>query len=292
MSDRKLRLGLPKGSLQEATLMLLAKAGFNFNLVGRSYYLNCDDPEIEARLVRSQEMGPYVQSGHFDAGITGLDWIMETNAKVQRVEDLVYSKATMRKCRWVLAVPESSPIHGPKDLDGMRVATELVNVTRRYFRRHGVRAKVEFSWGATEIKAPEFADAIVEITETGKSLQANNLRVLDTILETWTQLIANREAWADEWKREKIQNLALLLKAAISAEGRAGLKLNVRVVDLEKIIRILPAITSPTVSHLKDERWVAVETIIEEKKVRQVLPALKAAGAEGIVEYPLNKVIE
>lgn len=174
----------------------------------------------------------------------------------------------------------------------MRVATELVNVTRRYFRRHGVRAKVEFSWGATEIKAPEFADAIVEITETGKSLQANNLRVLDTILETWTQLIANREAWADEWKREKIQNLALLLKAAISAEGRAGLKLNVRVVDLEKIIRILPAITSPTVSHLKDERWVAVETIIEEKKVRQVLPALKAAGAEGIVEYPLNKVIE
>ncbi|MCX7012393.1 MAG: ATP phosphoribosyltransferase, partial [Candidatus Sumerlaeota bacterium] len=227
-----------------------------------------------------------------DAGITGLDWILETNAKVHRVADLIYSKATMGKCRWVLAVPNASPVQSVKDLNGKAIATEVVNLTRRYLRSHGVRARVEFSWGPTENKAPEFVDAIVDITETGGSLRANGLRIVDTVLETWTQLIANRAAWKDPWKREKIESLALLMQAAIAAEGRVGLKLNVQVKDLDKVVRILPAITSPTISHLKDERWVAVETIIAETTVRKTLPALRKAGAVGIVEYPLNKVIE
>lgn len=292
MAKKILRLGAPKGSLQEATLALFEKAGFRFSQVNRSYYLNCDDPQIEARLVRAQEMAPYVQQGHFDVGITGLDWILETNSKVQRVADLIYSKSSMRKSRWVLAVPESSKIQSPKDLQGLTVATEVVNLAKRYFRRHGVRPKLEFSWGATEIKAPEFVDAIIEITETGNSLRANNLRIVDTVQETWTQLIANREAWRDPWKREKIEAIALLLQAAIAAQSRVGLKLNARIEDLEAILSILPSITSPTISHLKDERWVAVETIIEEATVRQALPALRRARAVGIVEYPLNKVIE
>jgi ATP phosphoribosyltransferase len=292
MTSKRLRLGLPKGSLQESTLELMRGAGFIFSQVGRSYYVNCDDEEIEARLVRTQEMAPYVMDGHFDAGITGLDWILETNSKVHRVADLIYSRATMGKCRWVLAVPESSPVKKPEDLNGKSVATEVVNLAKRYFRRKGVRPHIEFSWGATEIKAPEFVDAIIEITETGNSLRANGLRVIDTVQETWTQLIANREAWQDKWTREKIENIALLLGGAISAAGRVGLKLNVELDNLGKVIEILPAITSPTISSLQDERWVAVETIIEEKTVREVLPALRRAGAKGIVEYPLNKVIE
>jgi ATP phosphoribosyltransferase len=291
-SKKILRLGLPKGSLQDSTLALMDKAGFKFSQAGRSYYLNCDDDEIEARLIRSQEMAPYVQDDYFDAGITGLDWILETNSKVQRVADMVYSKATMRKCRWVLAVPEDSPVKSAKDLDGKRIATEVVNLTKRYFRRHGVRPRVEFSWGATEIKAPEFVDAIVEITETGNSLRANGLRIVDTVLETWTQLIANKESWQDPWKREKIENIALLLQAAITAEGRVGLKLNVEKKNLKEILNLLPAITSPTISPLGDDKWVAVETIIEERTVRETLPALRRAGAKGLVEYPLNKVIE
>lgn len=292
MSKKKLKLGLPKGSLQESTLSLLEKAGFRFSGAGRSYYLNSDDETIEARMVRSQEMAPYVEDGHFDAGITGLDWVKETGAKVVAVADLIYSKASMRPCKWVLAVPESSAIKSVKDLDGKSVATEVVNIAKDYFKKHGVKVDVEFSWGATEIKAPEFVDAIVEITETGNSLRANNLRIVDTILETNTQLIANKAAWADPWKREKIESIVMLLQAAIAAEGRVGLKMNVKAEDLDKVIRILPAITSPTISHLSDKAWVAVETIIEEKKVRECIPALKRAGAAGIVEYPLNKVID
>lgn len=292
MSENKLKLGLPKGSLQESTMMLLEKAGFRFSGAGRSYYLNSDDETIEARMVRSQEMAPYVEDGHFDAGITGLDWVMETGADVVAVADLVYSKASMRPCKWVLAVPDSSDIKSVKDLEGKSVATEVVNLSRAYFQKHGVNVDVEFSWGATEIKAPEFVDAIIEITETGNSLRANKLRIVETILETNTQLIANKAAWADPWKREKIESIALLLNAAIAAEGRVGLKMNVKSEDLEKVLAILPSITSPTISHLSDERWVAVETIIEEKTVRECIPALKRAGAAGIVEYPLNKVID
>ncbi len=292
MSEQTLKLGLPKGSLQETTLSLLEKAGFRFSGGGRSYTLKCDDDSIEARMVRSQEMGPYVQEGHFDAGITGLDWVMETGSDVQVVEDLVYSKASMRKCRWVLAVPESSPVQSVKDLEGKSIATEVVNLAKNYLADNGVKAHVEFSWGATEIKAPEFVDAIIEITETGSSLRANKLRIVDTLLETNTQLIANKQAWQDPWKREKIESIAMLLQAAISAEGRVGLKMNVRTADLEKVLSILPAITSPTVSQLSDKAWVAVETIIEEKTVRECIPALKRAGAAGIVEYPLNKVID
>ena len=242
--------------------------------------------------MRSQEMGPYVQNGHFDAGFTGLDWVLETNSKIVPVADLVYSKATMGKARWVLAVPDSSAIQSPKDLEGKSVATEVVNIAKRYFRRHGARVNVEFSWGATEIKAPDFVDAIVEITETGNSLRANNLRIVDTVLETWPQLIANRDSWRDAWKREKIESIALLLQGAIAAEGRVGLKLNVQTCDLAEILKVLPAITSPTISPLSDKKWVAVETIIEERIVKKVLPALQRAGAKGIVEYPLNKVIE
>lgn len=292
MNENTLKLGLPKGSLQETTLSLMEKAGFRFSGAGRSYYLNSDDETIEARMVRSQEMAPYVQDGHFDAGITGLDWVRETGSDVVTVADLIYSKASMRPCKWVLAVPDSSGIKSVKDLEGKSVATEVVNLARGYFKENGVKVDVEFSWGATEIKAPDFVDAIVEITETGNSLRANKLRIVDTILETNTQLIANKAAWENPWKREKLESIAMLLQAAIAAEGKVGLKMNVKAEDLDKVIAILPAITSPTISQLSDERWVAVETIIEEKTVRECIPALKRAGAAGIVEYPLNKVID
>ena len=286
-----LRLGLPKGSLQESTFDLLDKAGYSFSVRSRSYFPSIDDDELTAMLVRAQEMGKYVQDGVFDAGITGLDWIAETNADVHVVADLVYSKASMRPVRWVLAVPEDSDIQSVKDLEGKRIATEVVGLTRRWLESNGVSAEVEFSWGATEVKAPDLVDAIVEVTETGNSLRANKLRVVEVLLSSNTQLVANKAAWADDWKREKIENLALLLEGAIRAEGRVGLKMNVRRADLSAIVERLPALRNPTVAPLFDEEWVAVETIIEERQVRTLIPELKRLGAEGIFEYPLNKMI-
>lgn len=290
--SRILRLGLPKGSLQESTLQLMRKAGYHFEVGSRSYHAVCDDPEIKALLIRAQEMARYVQEGVFDAGLTGLDWIREQRADVIEVADLIYSKTSMRPVRWVLAVPNDSPIQCVRDLQGKRIATEAVNLTRDYLARHGVEADVEFSWGATEVKAPELVDAIVEVTETGSSLRANNLRIVETILESWTRLIANRRAWEDPWKREKIENLALMLRAAIDAADRVGLKLNAPKAQLDAILALLPALTSPTVSPLRDSEWVAVESILPEKTVRELIPKLKRTGATGIVEYPLNKIVE
>ncbi|MCL5271421.1 MAG: ATP phosphoribosyltransferase [bacterium] len=287
-----IKLGLPKGSLQEATLALFRRAGFDFSIEGRSYHVTSDDPEITAILIRAQEMAHYVEKGFFDAGLTGLDWIRETRADVVEVAELVYSKASMRPVRWVLAVPEASSIYSVKDLEGKRIATEAVELTRDWLARHGVKAEVEFSWGATEIKAPEFVDAIVEVTETGSSLRANHLRIVETILESSTRLIANRQAWADPAKREKIESIALLLQAAIAAEGKVGLKMNVPKAVLEAVTRILPALTSPTISHLADPDWVAVEIIAAESAVKKMIPELRRAGARGIIEYPLNKVID
>ena len=286
-----LRLGLPKGSLQESTFDLLDKAGYSFSVRSRSYFPSIDDDELTAMLVRAQEMGKYVQDGVFDAGITGLDWIAETDADVHVVADLVYSKASMRPVRWVLAVPEDSDIRSVGDLEGKRIATEVVGLTRRWLERNGVSAEVEFSWGATEVKAPDLVDAIVEVTETGNSLRANKLRIVEVLLSSNTQLVANKRAWEDAWKREKIENLALLLEGAIRAEGRVGLKMNVRRADLDVVVERLPALRNPTVSPLFDEEWVAVETVIEERQVRTIIPELKRLGAEGIFEYPLNKMI-
>lgn len=287
----QLRLGLPKGSLQESTFDLLKKAGTGFSVRERSYFPSTDDPEIRAMLVRAQEMARYVEDGVFDAGITGLDWIAETGADVHVVADLVYSKASMRPVRWVLAVPENSSIHSVHDLEGKRIATEVVELTRRWLARHGVTADVEFSWGATEVKAPDLVDAIVEVTETGNSLRANKLRIVETLLESNTQLVANHAAWADPWKREKIEGLALLLEGAIRAEGKVGLKLNVRRADLARLVEALPALRNPTISPLFSDEWVAVETIVEERQVRRLIPELKRLGGEGIIEYPLNKMI-
>ncbi len=287
-----LRLGLPKGSLQDATLDLMRKAGFFFNVHSRSYYVDCDDPDLEAVLIRAQELGRYVSQGSFDVGLTGLDWILETEADVVEVCTLVYSKASMRPVRWVLAVPETSPIQSVKDLEGKRIATEVVGLTQKWLAKNGVRAHVEFSWGATEIKAPQFVDAIVEVTETGSSLRANKLRIVETLLESSTRLIASKAAWADPAKREKIENMAMLMQAAIAAEGKVGLKMNVPKKALGDIERLLPALTSPTISHLVDMDWVAVEVIADETQVKQILPALRRAGARGIIEYPLNKVID
>ena len=286
-----LRLGLPKGSLQESTFDLLDKAGYSFSVRSRSYFPSIDDDELTAMLVRAQEMGKYVQDGVFDAGITGLDWIAETGADVHVVADLVYSKASMRPVRWVLAVPEDSDIRSVKDLEGKRIATEVVGLTRRWLESNGVTADVEFSWGATEVKAPDLVDAIVEVTETGNSLRANKLRIVEVLLSSNTQLVANKAAWADAWKREKIENLALLLEGAIRAEGRVGLKMNVRRADLDAVVGRLPALRNPTVAPLFDDEWVAIETIIEERQVRTLIPELKRLGAEGIFEYPLNKMI-
>lgn len=289
---RQLRLGLPKGSLQESTFELLHRAGFDFSVSRRSYFPSIDDEELTAMLVRAQEMGRYVEDGVFDAGITGKDWIMETGADVVPVADLVYSKRSMRPVRWVLAVPEGSEIESVKDLEGKRIATEIVNLTRKWLKEHDVEAEVEFSWGATEAKCPELVDAIVEVTETGSTLRTNGLRIAEVLMESNTQLIANHEAWQDDWKRRKIENLAMLLEGAIRAEGRVGLKLNVQRENARAIIDMLPALRMPTVSPLAlGEDWVAIETVIEERTVRRLIPQLKRAGAEGIIEYELNKII-
>jgi ATP phosphoribosyltransferase len=295
MSDsvqtRKLKIGLPKGSLQEATFNLMDKAGFHFSINMRSYFPSIDDDEIEAMLIRAQEMAKYVEDGVFDLGLTGEDWILETRADVIRVAELVYAKQSMRPVRWVLAVHEDSSIKTVKDLEGKRIATEVVNITKDYLARHGVNAEVEFSWGATEVKAPDLVDAIVEVTETGSSLRANHLRIVDTVLQSTTKLIANRTSWQDEWKRQKIESIAMLLKGAIQAEGKVGLKMNLRKSDVEKIVLMIPALRRPTISPLADDEWVAIETIVDEVIVRRIIPELKRAGAEGIIEYPLNKVI-
>ncbi len=292
-----LKLGIPKGSLQDATVQLFARAGFNIYVSARSYFPSIDDPEIECMLIRAQEMARYVSDGVLDAGLTGQDWIAEHEAGdgktgvIESVADLVYAKQSFGKVRWVLAAPEDSTITSAKDLEGKTVATELVRVTRAYFERRGVNLKVEFSWGATEVKPPTLADAIVEVTETGSSLRANRLRIVDTLMESNTQLIANKTALADSWKRTKLENLALLLRAAIEAQGRVGLMLNVRRADLATVLALLPALQRPTISSLSDEDWVAVNTIIEERTVRDLIPRLKAARAQGIVEYPLNKIV-
>jgi ATP phosphoribosyltransferase len=293
----KLKLGIPKGSLQDATVQLFSRAGFNVYVSSRSYFPTIDDPEIECMLIRAQEMARYVSDGVLDAGLTGQDWIAEhelgdgTTGVLTSIVDLVYAKQSFGKVRWVLAAPEDSSIRSAKDLEGRTIATELVRVTRAYFDRQQVKVDVEFSWGATEVKPPVLADAIVEATETGSTLRANRLRILDTVMESNTQLIANRDALADDWKRTKIENIALLLKAAIEAQGRVGLMLNVRREDLSAVLALLPALQRPTISALSDEAWVAVNTIIEERTVRDLIPRLKGARAQGIVEYPLNKIV-
>jgi ATP phosphoribosyltransferase len=286
-----LKLGIPKGSLQEASLQLFRRAGYEISVNPRSYFPSIDDEEIECMLIRAQEMARYVEDGILDAGLTGRDWILENEASVVEVADLVYAKQTFGKVRWVLAVPENSPFRSVKDLEGKIIATELVAVTRRYLALNGVKAKVEFSWGATEVKPPVLADAIVEITETGSSLRANGLRIVETVLESNTKLIANSAAWEDAWKRQKIQTLVMLVQGAIEASGKVGLMLNVRRADLQKVLGVLPALKRPTISNLSDPDWVAVNTVIEEKTVREIIPRLKSANAQGIVEYPLNKIV-
>jgi len=287
----KLRLGIPKGSLQESTLALLKRAGLNVYTSSRSYFANTDDPEIECMLIRAQEMARYVEHGVLDCGLTGKDWVIESGLEVVTAAELVYAKQSLGKVRWVLAVPEDSSFQKPEDLAGKIIATELVNVTKNYFSGRNIPVKVEFSWGATEVKPPMMADAIVEITETGSSLRANRLRIMETILESTTQLIANKNAWAESQKRQKIENLALMLCGAIYAQGRVGLMLNVRRPDLDGVLAVLPALQKPTISSLSDGEWVAVNTIIEESTAWKIMPRLKAAKAEGIVEYPLNKVV-
>ena len=288
---KKLKLGIPKGSLENATVDLFRRAGFNINISSRSYFPGIDDPEIECMLIRAQEMARYVQDGVLDAGLTGFDWVVENEADVQVVADLVYAKQSFGKVRWVLAVPESALVKTVKDLEGKVIATELVNATKRYLERNGVNAKVEFSWGATEVKPPVLADAIVEVTETGSSLRANNLRIVETIMESNTQLIANKTAWADDWKRRKLSDIKMLLDGAINALGKVGLMLNVEKANLERVLSVLPALKKPTISHLSDENWLALNTILEETTVRTIIPRLKEAGAQGIVEYPLNKIV-
>jgi ATP phosphoribosyltransferase len=292
-----LRLGIPKGSLQDATVQLFGRAGFNIYVSTRSYFPAIDDPEVECMLIRAQEMARYVADGVLDAGLTGFDWISEqalANGPKERlvpVADLVYAKQSFGKIRWVLAAPEDSKFRSPQDLAGATVATELVRVTQDYFARLGVPVNVEFSWGATEVKPPVLADAIVEATETGSTLRANRLRIIDTVMESNTQLVANAVAWQDSWKRTKLENMALLLRAAIEAQGRVGIMLNVRRADLDGVLALVPALRRPTVSPLADGDWVALNTIIEERTVRDLIPRLKAARAEGIVEYPLNKIV-
>jgi ATP phosphoribosyltransferase len=292
MSSRVLKVGLPAGSLQEAALSLFRKAGYNVSFHARSYYPSVDDPEMECILIRAQEIPRYVEDGVMDAGLTGHDWVQENRADVIEVADLAFNKETRRPVRWVLAVPLDSPIQQVRDLEGKRIATEIVNVTTDFLRREGVEAHVEFSWGATEAKPPVLADAIVELTETGSSLAANNLRVLETVLESTTRLIASKGAWADPWRRKKIEDVSLMLQGAMAAEGKVGLMLNARVTDLERVIAILPALEKPTVSSLSNKAWVAVNTIVDESVVREIVPRLKEAGARGIVEYPINKIIE
>lgn len=290
-TKKKLKLGLPKGSLQEATVRMFKKAGFSVGIRERSYFPSIDDDEMECILFRAQEMSRYVEDGILDCGITGNDWILDNGSKVVRVAELIYAKQSMRPVRWVLAVPESSKIKNVKDLSGKKIATELVNVTKAYLKKNKVKADVEFSWGATEVKAALGIDAIVEVTETGSSLRANKLREVLTICESTTQLIANRKSWFDPWKRAKIENLAMLLKGAIAAEEKVGLKMNVGRRDLKSVLRLLPAMKKPTISNLSDPEWLDVDTIIDERVVKYLIPQLKRAGAQGIIEYPLNKVI-
>jgi ATP phosphoribosyltransferase len=286
-----LKLGIPKGSLETATIDLFRRAGFNIATSSRSYYPVIDDPDLECMLIRAQEMARYVEDGVLDAGLTGRDWVEENEANVVTVVDLVYAKQSFGKVRWVLAVPESSPFKTVQDLEGKIIATELVCTTERYLANRGVKARVEFSWGATEVKPPDLADAIVEVTETGSSLRANNLRIIDTVLESNTQLIANIDAWVDTWKRRKLEDIKLLLEGAMNALGKVGLMLNVQRHDLANVLNVLPSLKNPTISQLSDEAWVAVNTILEESTVRNIIPRLKEAGAQGIVEYPLNKIV-
>jgi ATP phosphoribosyltransferase len=292
--DKVLKLGLPAGSLQEATAELFRKAGYKITFLSRSYYPAIDDPEIHCTLIRAQEIPRYVRDGSLDCGLTGYDWVVENGATGAVVElaELVFSKVSRRPVRWVLAVPNDSPVRGPKDLQGKRIATEVVGITRSWLASHGVTAQVEFSWGATEVKPPKLADAIVEVTETGSSLRANNLRIVCDILTSTTRFVANPTAAADPWKREKMDDLVLMLKGAMAAEGKVGLMMNVRKVDVEKVLKVLPALQTPTESPLADPDWLALNTIIDEDTVRHIIPRLKAAGACGIVEYPLNKIID
>jgi ATP phosphoribosyltransferase len=287
----KLVIGLPKGSLQQSTFEMFRKAGFAIKTGSRSYFPSVDDDELDIRLIRAQEMSRYVEQGMLDAGLTGLDWILENASDVVDVQDLVYAKQGLRPVRWVLAVPNDSPIQSVKDLQGKRIATEGVGLTRKYLAENGVEAEVEFSWGATEVKVPELVDAIVDITETGSSLRANNLRIVDTLLESYTKLIANKQAWQDEWKRRKIEQISLLLKAALTAETRVLLKMNVHQDNLAKVIEVIPAMHAPTVNTLSESDWVSVESVVEESVVREIIPTLKSVGAEGIIEISLNKVV-
>lgn len=287
----KLKLGIPKGSLENATVDLFRRAGFQITVSSRSYFPAIDDPEIECMLIRAQEMARYVEDGVLDAGLTGRDWVEENNADVEAVADLVYSKQSFGKVRWVLAVPEDSPVQSVKDLEGKIIATELVEATKRYLKANGVTAKVEFSWGATEVKPPVLADAIVEVTETGSSLRANKLRIVETLMESNTQLIANKSAWADDWKRRKLEDIKMLLNGAIAALGKVGLMLNVEKQNLAAVLAVLPALKNPTISNLSQGEWLALNTILDESTVRTIIPRLKDAGAQGIVEYPLNKIV-
>jgi ATP phosphoribosyltransferase len=287
----KLKLGIPKGSLENATVDLFRRAGFNITTSSRSYFPAIDDPEIECMLIRAQEMARYVEDGVLDAGLTGRDWVEENEADVVNVADLIYAKQSFGKVRWVLAAPDSSPFQTVKDLQGKIIATELVGATRRYLAKHGVTAKVEFSWGATEVKPPVLADAIVEVTETGSSLRANKLRIIDIVMESNTQLVANKASFADDWKKRKLEDIRMLLEGAINALGKVGLMLNVHKNDLKTVLNVLPALKNPTISHLSDGDWLAVNTILDESTVRTIIPRLKEAGASGIVEYPLNKIV-
>ncbi|MFC1454073.1 ATP phosphoribosyltransferase [Verrucomicrobiota bacterium] len=291
-NKQKIIVGLPKGSLQEATLRMLKKAGFAVTVESRSYVPTVDDPEVEARLIRAQEISRYVEHGMLDCGITGYDWIIENGSDVVEVADLVYAKKGLKKIRWVIAVPEKSPIKTVKDLAGKRIATEAVGLTKKYLKKNGVRANVEFSWGATEVKAPDLCDAIVELIETGSSLRANNLKIIANVLESTTKIIANKAAWNNKWKRQKINQLAILLKGALAAEKRVLLKMNVSAEKVKKVLPIIPSLHSPTVNALSARGWVAIESVVEERVVREIIPQLKDAGAEGIIEIPLNKIIE
>jgi len=287
----KLKLGIPKGSLENATVDLFRRAGFQITVSSRSYFPSIDDPDIECMLIRAQEMARYVEDGVLDAGLTGRDWVLENDAHVHTVADLIYAKQSFGKVRWVLAVPESSPVKSVKDLQGKIIATELISATERYLQSHGVTAKVEFSWGATEVKPPELADAIVEVTETGSSLRANKLRIVETVMESNTQLIANLDAWKDDWKHRKLEDMRMLLEGAINALGKVGMMLNVEKKNLAAVLAVLPALKKPTISPLSEGEWLALNTILDETTVRTILPRLKEAGAQGIVEYPLNKIV-
>jgi ATP phosphoribosyltransferase len=287
----KLKLGIPKGSLENATVDLFRRAGFQITTSSRSYFPGIDDPEIECMLIRAQEMARYVEDGVLDAGLTGRDWVEENEAQVETVADLIYAKQSFGKVRWVLAVPDGSPFQSVKDLEGKVIATELVSATKRYLAANGVKAKVEFSWGATEVKPPELADAIVEVTETGSSLRANKLRIIETVLESNTQLIANVDSWKEPSKRRKLEDIRMLLEGAINALGKVGLMLNVEKTNLARVLAVLPALKNPTISTLSDDQWLAVNTILDETTVRTIIPRLKEAGAQGIVEYPLNKIV-